>query len=73
MLYIHHVINDYALSHLPLGWDTHSINIFNISLDEAELLRVILIFALFNVPSEALAAVCKAFDNGCAVLKMISG
>ena len=61
MLYIHHVINDYALSHLPLGWDTHII------------FKMELVFTLFNVPSEALAVVCEAFDNGCAVLKMICG
>ena len=61
MLYIHHVINDYALSHLPLGWDTHII------------FKMELVFTLFNVPSEALAVVCKAFYNGRAVLKTICG
>ena len=61
MLYIHHVINDYALSHLPLGWDAHII------------FKMGLVFTLFNVASEALAVVCKAFYNGRAVLKMICG
>ena len=59
MLSILHVFHNHALSYLPIGWGTHIT------------ILVILFFALFNVPSEALAAVFSAFDNGLAILRTI--
>ena len=77
MLSILHVFHNHALSYLPISWGTHitkiNVKVFPFQ-DEATLLGVLLVilfFALFNVPSKALAAVFLAFDNGRAILRTI--